>query len=63
MVYILLYQLVASNTHGKIKIRTKAIYLKYQLQREMIHLKDLMNHILHQIFNNILSTSSGNRKQ
>ena len=60
---MLLYQVLASNIPGKIKVsHIKAINLKYQLQHGMINLNCLMNQILYQIIKIILSTSSKNMK-
>ena len=55
---MLLLQILAFTIiHGKIlkKIHTKIINLKYQLQRGIINLKHLADHILYQIFKIILS--------
>ena len=52
---MLLYEILAFTKHGKIlKSHEKIINLKYHLQREMINLNYLMDHILHQIFKIIL---------
>ena len=59
-----LYQILACTAHGKIyKNHTKAINLKYQLQREMINLNYLTDHILYQIFKIILIMSTKNMEK
>ena len=48
VINMLLYQILAYTIHGKIlKSYTKTIMLKCQLQRGIIILNDLMNHILY----------------
>ena len=52
---VLLYQILVFIIHGKTwKAHTKMTNLKYQLQRGMINLNCLMDHILYQIFKTIL---------
>ena len=56
---MLLYQILAFTIHGEIqKTHTKIINSKYQLQYGTKNLNYLVNHILYQIFKNILSISS-----
>ena len=56
-----LYQILAYTKHGKIlKSDRKTINLKYQLQRGMKNLNNLMDYTLYQIFKIILSISSKN---
>ena len=56
---MLLYQILAFTIHGEIqKAHTKIINSKYQLQYGTKNLNYLVNHILYQIFKNILSISS-----
>ena len=57
---MLLYQILASTVHGKIKSCTKGMNLIYQLQRGMINLNYLTDHILFQIFKIILAIFSKN---
>ena len=53
---MLLYQTLAFTMHGEIlKSHTKKINLKYHLRYEMKSLNYLMDHILYETFNNILS--------
>ena len=56
-----LYQILANTKHGQIlKSHRKTINLKYQLQRGMKDLNNLIDHTLYQIFKIILSISSKN---
>ena len=60
--HVALSNLITYYTRKNIKCRTKTIDLKYQLQRAIIHLNYLMDHILYQIFKIILSLPSKNMK-
>ena len=61
---MLLYEILAYTTHGKIfKKFTKIIYLKYQLQRQKINFNYPMDHLSYHIFKIILSTSSHENKK
>ena len=56
---MLLYIILASTIHGKIKkSHAKTITLKYQLQLKMVNFNYVADHILYQIFKIILSISS-----
>ena len=56
---MLLFQILAHPIHGKVyKNYIKTINLKYQLERGIINLNYLMDHIPYQIFKIILSISS-----
>ena len=58
---MLLYQILVFTIH--VKIDTKTMNLKYQLQHGMKSLNYLVDHIRFQIFKAILSISSRNMKQ
>ena len=61
---MLLYQMFAYTTHGKIEqSHRKTTNLKYQLQRGLSNLNYVMNCILYQIFKIILNISSKNIKK
>ena len=60
---MLFYQILAYTIHGKtLKSHTKLISLKHQLQRGMINLNYLMDHILYQMFKINLNISSKNMR-
>ena len=61
---MLLYQLLACTTHGKIqKSHKNTVNLKYQLRGEMKNLNYLMDRILNQTFKIILSILLKNMKK
>ena len=61
---MLLYQVLAFNIHGKkLKSHIKIINLKYQLHHGMKNLNYQIDHILYQIFKNILSIFKKNMEK
>ena len=64
---MLLYQILFYSIHGKIyiykKSNAKTINLKYQLQRGIMNLNCLTDHILYHIIKDISSISLKNMKQ